>query len=136
MRDRGFLDKDKARALDLIKNHKDKTLVTVHENHSISEAIAVLTKFNISQVPVINEEGHFVGSINDTELYAALINNPKIGEDKVSTVMGKAYPFVEANSTIEDVSKLIDKNNRAVLIKDAVGVSHIITIHDVIDSLK
>lgn len=136
MRDRGFLDKEKARALDLIKNHKDKTLVSVHENHSISEAIAVLTKFNISQVPVKNEEGHFVGSINDTELYAALIKNPKIGEDKVSTVMGKAYPFVEANSTIEDVSKLIDKNNRAVLIKDAAGISHIITIHDVIDSLK
>lgn len=136
MRDRGFLDKEKARALDLIKNHKDKTLVAVHENHSISEAIAVLTKFNISQVPVKNEEGHFVGSINDTELYAALIKNPKIGEDKVSTVMGKAYPFVEANSTIEDVSKLIDKNNRAVLIKDAAGISHIITIHDVIDSLK
>lgn len=136
MRDRGFLDKEKARALDLIKNHKDKMLVAVHENHSISEAIAVLTKFNISQVPVKNEEGHFVGSINDTELYAALIKNPKIGEDKVSTVMGKAYPFVEANSTIEDVSKLIDKNNRAVLIKDAAGISHIITIHDVIDSLK
>tara|TARA_R110002049_G_scaffold305407_1_gene501977 strand:- start:3241 stop:4605 length:1365 start_codon:yes stop_codon:yes gene_type:complete len=136
MRDRGFLDKEKARALDLIKNHKDKTLVTVNDQHTISEVIAVLTKYNISQVPVKNEAGEFVGSINDTELYAALIKNPKMGEDKVSTVMGKAYPFVEANATIEDVSKLIDKNTRAVLIKDAAGISHIITIHDVIDSLK
>lgn len=136
MRDRGFLDKEKARALDLIKNHKNKTLVTVNDQHTISEVIAVLTKYNISQVPVKNEEGDFVGSINDTELYAALIKNPKMGEDKVSSVMGKAYPFVEANATIEDVSKLIDKNSRAVLIKDAAGISHIITIHDVIDSLK
>ncbi|MBR9832604.1 pyridoxal-phosphate dependent enzyme [bacterium] len=136
MRDRGFLDKEKARALDLIKNHKDKTLVTVNDEQTISEAIAVLTKFNISQVPVTNKSGEYVGSLNDTELYAALIKNPKIGDDKVSSVMGKAYPFVEANSTIEDVSKLIDKNNRAALIKDAAGVTHIITIHDVIDSLK
>ena len=136
MRDRGFLDKEKARALDLIKNHKNKILVTVNDQHTISEVIAVLTKYNISQVPVKNEEGDFVGSINDTELYAALIKNPKMGEDKVSSVMGKAYPFVEANATIEDVSKLIDKNSRAVLIKDAAGISHIITIHDVIDSLK
>jgi cystathionine beta-synthase len=136
MRDRGFLDKEKARALDLIKNHKNKTLVTVNDQHTISEVIAVLTKYNISQVPVKNEEGDFVGSINDTELYAALIKNPKMGEDKVSSVMGKAYPFVEANATIEDVSKLIDKNSRAVLIKNAAGISHIITIHDVIDSLK
>ncbi len=136
MRDRGFLDKEKARALDLIRSHKDKNLVTVKDSHSISEAIAVLTKYNISQVPVNNEAGEFVGSINDTELYAALIKNPKMGDDKVSTVMGQAYPFVEANATIEDVSKLIDKNNRAVLIKDAAGIIHIITIHDVIDSLK
>jgi cystathionine beta-synthase len=136
MRDRGFLDKEKARALDLIKNHKDKTLVTVKEGHTISEAIAVLTKYNISQVPVTNEAGEYVGSLNDTELYTALIKNPKMGEDKVNSMMGKAYPFVEANATIEDVSKLIDKNNRAVLIKDAAGISHIITVHDVIDSLK
>jgi len=136
MRDRGFLDKEKARALDLIKNHKDKTLVTVKEGHTISEAIAVLTKYNISQVPVTNEAGEYVGSLNDTELYTALIKNPKMGEDKVNSMMGKAYPFVEANATIEDVSKLIDKNNRAVLIKDAAGIAHIITVHDVIDSLK
>jgi cystathionine beta-synthase len=136
MRDRGFLDKEKARALDLIRSHKNKSLVTVKDTHSISEAIAVLTKYNISQVPVKNEDGEFVGSINDTELYAALIKNPKMGDDKVSTVMGQAYPFIEANATIEDVSKLIDKNNRAVLIKDAAGIIHIITIHDVIDSLK
>ncbi len=136
MRDRGFLDKEKARALDLIKNHKDKTLVTITEDQNISEAIDILTKYNISQMPVVNSKGEIVGALNDNEIFAEIIKNPSLREENVKKVMNKPYAFVESNSTIEDVSKKINKDNRAVLIKDKAGMSHIITMHDIIDSLK
>src|SRR4051812_3595287 len=74
MRDRGFLEqKQMKKAADLIERNKDRKLVTVTMDDSVENACAKLTEFNISQLPVTDGKGNFVGSINDTLLYAKLI---------------------------------------------------------------
>src|ERR1700739_2413459 len=63
MRDRGFLVEDKITALQLIERHKDKPLVSVKESDTVHEAVAIMRKYNISQVPVSNgDNAKFVGS--------------------------------------------------------------------------
>lgn len=136
MRDRGFLAEEKITAIQLIERHRDKKLITVKETDSIHDAVKKMKKYNISQVPVTNEEGDkYMGSLNDTEVFMKLIENPKLGEEKVLNVIQPPFPFVSPDSSLEEVSQLITQDNHAVLVKDVLGNTHIITRQDVIETL-
>ena len=50
--------------------------------------------------------------------------------------MDKAFPFVDQNAPLEEVSKLITKENNAVLVKELSGNVHIITKHDIIEAIS
>src|SRR6201988_4758746 len=129
MRDRGFLEDTKPKALDLIASHKNQKLLTINVDEKIATAVALMTKFNISQIPV-KKGNEFVGALNDSHVFAQLISNDNLKQDTVDKVMQKAFPFVNMNASIEDVSKMITKESNAVLMKDRLGEVHIITKHD------
>jgi cystathionine beta-synthase len=135
MRERGFLEVKKPKALDLIERHKDRKLLTVAADSTVMDAFEMMQKFDISQIPVVNN-GDFVGSINDNHLYAKLIANPEIKNEKVSAVMQASFPVVSANAPLEEVTKMINRENSAVLVKDLLGDAHIITKFDIIESLS
>jgi cystathionine beta-synthase len=136
MTDRGFLTEEKITAIKLIERHKDKRLVTVKESETIHEAVKKMRKYNISQVPVTNgDEGKYIGSLNDTEVFMKLIENPKLGEEKVARVVQAPFPLVSPEASLEEVSQLITQENHAVLVKDALGEMHIITRQDIVEAL-
>ena len=135
MRDRGFLEDSKPKAIDLIASHKDQKLLTVNFDEKIATAVALMTKFNISQIPV-KKGNEFVGALNDSHVFAQLITNDNLKQETVDKVMQKAFPFVNMNASIEDVSKMITKESNAVLMKDRLGEVHIITKHDIIESIS
>jgi cystathionine beta-synthase len=135
MRDRGFLEDTKPKALDLIASHKDQKLLTISVDEKIATAVALMTKYNISQIPV-KKGNEFVGALNDSHVFAQLISNDNLKQETVDKVMQKAFPFVNMNASIEDVSKMITKESNAVLMKDRLGEVHIITKHDIIESIS
>lgn len=135
MRERGFLDEEITTAIDLIKGHKDKSLVIVRTEELVSHAIDRLKKFNISQIPVIDTSG-FVGSIDESDLFKSYFSDKNIAEKPIREIMGKPYPIVQENTPVEEVSKLINKDNQAVLVQLENGKYHIITKHDIISSIK
>jgi cystathionine beta-synthase len=137
MRDRGFLEqKQMKKAADLIEKNKDRKLVTVGLTDSVEDACLKLTKFNISQIPVIDDKGNFVGSINDAHLYAKLIADPELKKEKISAVAQPAFPVVSSDESIESISKKINRDNNAVIVNDKGGNVHIITKYDIIDALS
>lgn len=135
MRERGFLDEEITKAEDVIKDHKDKSLVIVRTEELVSHAIERLKKYNISQIPVIDTTG-FVGSIDETDLFRSYVEDKNIAEKPIKDIMGKPYPIVSANAPIEEISKLINKDNQAVLVDLGNNKYHIITKHDIISSIK
>ncbi|MGZ3864823.1 MAG: pyridoxal-phosphate dependent enzyme [Bacteroidia bacterium] len=135
MRDRGFLDSNKPKAIDLISSHAGQKLMTVNAEDKIGDAVAMMTKYNISQIPV-KKGNEFVGALNDSYVFAQLITDDKLKQQTVDKVMQKPFPFVGMNAGIDEVSKLITKENNAVLLKDRLGEVHIITKHDIIQSLS
>jgi cystathionine beta-synthase len=134
MRDRGFLQISKPKALDLISSHKGQKLVTVEDSASVSDALALMNKYDISQLP-IKKGNDFVGSLDDGYIFSKLIHDNDIKNKKVSDVMQKAFPIVDPQTTIDEISKLITKDNNAVLMRDLGGNTHIITKHDVIQAV-
>lgn len=135
MRERGFLDEEVAKAEDAIKDHLDKPLVIARTEELVSHAIDRMRKYKISQIPVVDTTG-FVGSVDETDLFQAYVNNHDVATKPLREVMGKPYPLVQAGTPIEEVSKLITKDNRAVLVQLADGRHHIITKYDIIGSIR
>jgi len=135
MRERGFLDEEITKAEDVIKDHKDKPLVIVRTEELVSHAIERLKKYNISQIPVIDTTG-FVGSIDETDLFRSYVEDKNIADKPIKDIMGKPYPIVQANAHIEEISKLFNKDNQAVLVDLGNNKYHIITKHDIISSIK
>ena len=108
MRDRGFLDNSKPKALDLITSHANRKLLTVNIDDKIADAVAILSKYNISQLPV-RKNGEFVGALNDSHVFTKLIADEKLKQETVEKVMQKPFPFVNMNTPVDEVSKLITK---------------------------
>ncbi len=135
MRERGFLEDEIIKAEDLIKGHIEKPLVIVRTEELVSHAIERMRKYKISQIPVIDVNG-FVGSIDESDLFESYLNDNNIGDKPIKEVMGKPYPIIKKGTSIEEVSKLINKENQAVLIDLGDNKHHIITKYDIIGAIK
>lgn len=135
MRERGFLDENIKTAGDMVANHKDEPLVSLYSEELVSHAIAKMRKFGISQIPV-TKDGSFVGSLDDSHVYQLLVDNPNLRDAPISSVMQAAFPVVKTTTSLEEVSKLINKQTHAVLVEMPSGGHHIITRYDIISSLS
>ncbi|OYU94160.1 MAG: cystathionine beta-synthase [Bacteroidetes bacterium B1(2017)] len=136
MRDRGFLMNDQTRAINLIESHKHLKLVTASEDQTVESALKMMRKYFISQLPVTNAEGKYTGSLNDASLFNLLLEDQGIKAKKVKEVMSAPFPFVQPDAAMEEVSRMITKDNAAVMVKDLMGDVHIITRQDVIEAIS
>lgn len=135
MRERGFLEEEVTKAEDLIKEHIDKPLVIVRTEELVSHAIERMRKYKISQIPVIDTNG-FLGSVDESDLFQAYIADKDVADKPIREVMGKPFPIVALGTPVEEVSKWINKDNQAVLVDLGNGKFHIITKHDIINSIQ
>lgn len=135
MRDRGFLEIKKPKAIDLIASHRNKKLITVDATATINDALDIMNKFGISQMPVKSGD-KFVGSLNDSALFTKLFADPSLKSKTVNELMQPPFPMVNEQAPMEDISKMITKENNAVLMTDLGGDIHIITKHDLIQGIS
>ncbi len=135
MRDRGFLEEEKKSAADLIKSHQDKPLVSIGSGELVSHAVAKMKKFGISQIPVF-KDGVPAGSVDESHIFQLFVDDAKTMDKKIEDIMGMAYPTVMEDASIEEVSRLINKETPAVLVKMSSGKYHIITKYDIIQGIS
>ncbi len=135
MRDRGFLDEEITVAVDLIKNHIDKPLISVKTEELVFHAIDRMRKYKISQIPVEDRNG-FVGSVDESDLFKLYFEDKDIAQRPIKEVMREAFPVVAKNTSLEKISTLISKDNKAVLVDLGNGKFHIITKYDVINVIR
>ncbi len=133
MIERGFLDVKTFKDIISSRTGKQK-LVTVQPTQTVSEAVDLMKKFDIENIPVMNGNGP-VGAISENGLFKKIFSNPHIKNDTIEKVMEPSYPLVEFNTPVEKLSTLINKENGAVLSKDEAGNYHIVTKYDVIQAL-
>ncbi|GIV37588.1 MAG: cystathionine beta-synthase [Cyclobacteriaceae bacterium] len=136
MKDHGFLETPfvtTARHLIEARNGKD-TLFTVSAKDKVSEAILLMNREGIDQIPV-TDNGHFVGSISSSALLEKLMNDPQLSGKTVGEVMDKPMIFVAPDSTLDVLSSLLNRENKAVLVRDDNQKVHIITQHDVLKAI-
>jgi cystathionine beta-synthase len=140
MIERGFLDVKTFK--DIVSSRAHNRLVTVEPNHTVAEAVELMKKYDIDQIPVMSARastdgigGGMEGSISESGLFSKIFSNPELKNEKISNVMEHAFPLVAFDTSVERLSSMITKENGAVMSKDEAGNYHIVTKYDLIQSL-
>ncbi|MBX2961870.1 MAG: pyridoxal-phosphate dependent enzyme [Cyclobacteriaceae bacterium] len=137
MKDHGFLDTKtfSTKAKDIISSRNGKdSLVTIQPKAKVSDVILMMNREGIDQIPVI-ENDQFIGSVSASSLLEKMIEDPLLREKVVGDVMDKPMLFVAPDSTLDVLSSLLNKENKAVLIRDESQRVHIITQHDLLRAM-
>ena len=85
MKDHGFLETrtfGSARDILAIRNRKNG-LFTVNKYSKVSEAIGVMIKQGMDQIPV-TENGKFIGSVSSSGLLEKIMSDPQLQQKQVS----------------------------------------------------
>ncbi len=114
MKDHGFLERTFATARDIVhRKNGQGTLMTVATDAKVADAIRLLNREGISQIPVLDAKGDVVGSLTDSVILHRLIEEPEVRQLSVEEVMDKPFKFVALDSTVDTLSSLIDRENKA-----------------------
>ena len=132
MMERGFLEVKTFK--DIVNGRRDKHLLTLESNRTVSEAVEMMKKYNIEHIPVTHE-GAVIGAVSENGLFQKVFSNPEIRHELLQQVIEPPYPVVPFETPVEKLGQLINKENGAVLAKDDKGEHHIVTKYDVIQSL-
>ena len=134
MRERGFINKEPVVA-DILAKKTGIELIAVKPDNTVREAFNIMKARELSQLPVMKGED-IVGSVTETIVLNYLLENPmKNTENKVKDIMNAPFPMVKEDTRCSDIRKMMDKNAPAVMVKDKMGVLHIITNYDIIKAM-
>ena len=90
--------------------------------------------YDISQLPVF-DRGRLVGSVREDELLEKLLADPSLNDAPVAKVKAEPFPLVSPGAELEQVYKLLQRGNSAVLVGTPEKVEGIVTRIDVIEYL-
>lgn len=135
MRERGFMNKENKVARDLIKSHVNLPLLSINGGEPIHNAINIMRKFGVSQLPVI-AEGKFVGSVDDAHLLEVLTKDNAARDKLIRDYMQEPFPVVQASDPLSTIGKNMNANCGAVLVDLGQGKYHIITRHDLVAAMS
>lgn len=107
-------------------------IICVHNDDMVKDAVQLLSERGVTQLVVFNHKREPVGSIMEEKIMTEIMKDKSILNNKISSIMGENFPFVDAKVSLNEVRKLLE-NNPAILVKDFGRVTDIITKYDLID---
>lgn len=131
MRERGFMDKE-LMVRDMINSNHKRQLITVKSEDRVRDAIRLMKEYDISQLPVMQDE-EIVGSVSENTLLTFILENPLNHADQpVSAIMDAPFPLVEEDLPVTKLNKVVSKKTPAVMARDKSGKLHILTKYDIL----
>jgi cystathionine beta-synthase len=132
MRERGFLESE-LRAKDILAKKLKKEFISIIPDTAIQEVLKLMRDFDISQLPVMENE-EWIGSVGEQQVISALSEN-RLQNLSVRDIMAPALPVVSEDITVSQLSKIISRQTPAVIVKKTAGDFQIISQYDLIQSL-
>lgn len=137
MKENGFLIPEKITVRFVLqgKSKKIPQLITIDKNDTIQHALDLFKTHDISQIPIF-EKGQPIGSIEDSAVMAAVLENQTLLSRSVSIIMQPTFPIIGIDAPIEHAIELLTQKNSAVLIEEKKKIVGILTRYDVIEYLS
>ena len=119
----------------LVKNKKVTDIVGVEETDTIEQAIARMSANDFSQIAVLRDQ-RIVGSLSETQVYARMVEDPSIRKQPVRSIMQKPFRYVDIETPVPLVAKMLTPESPAVLVRDfPADKTYILTGYDVLAAL-
>lgn len=134
MRQHGFIDEPQAgRTIrELLASRPDRPeLVAVSPETTVEDAIELLRRHGISQLPVLDGT-RVVGSIQESSLLKALMDGGSANR-RVSELMGRPYAVVDESESLSKVSDALLRGEGAVILAKHGNPSGVLTKIDLIE---
>ncbi len=138
MRTNGFLEEEhRPDVEEVIELRSDgvRKLITVDRDETLGEAIELMNRHNISQLPVISGSD-IVGSLTETKILGLLTKSTDARHKKVGTVMDEPFPTVAMDLKIDQITRMLSGGLAAVMVRLDDGRHTIVTRSDLINTLS
>src|SRR5947199_10660707 len=93
MGEKGFIEKTGMTARDLVASGVSGELFSVECNEPVEHAVRVMSEHDFSQISITHDK-RLIGSLNEAQLYSALMGNPDVKSQPAESIMQPAFPFV------------------------------------------
>ena len=117
MRQKGFIEKHGLTARDLVAMRLSGELCSLESEEPVEHAVRLMSEHDFSQIS-ITRDNRLVGSLNETQLYNALVRDANVKAQPVETIMQPAFPFVDVSTPVDLLSTMITPQSPAVLVRD------------------
>ena len=117
MRQMGFIEKHGLTARDLVSMRLSGELRSLESEEPVDHAVRLMSEHDFSQIS-ITRDNRLVGSLNETQLYNALVRDANVRAQPVESIMQPAFPFVDVSTPVDLLSTMITPQNPAVLVRD------------------
>ena len=133
MREKRMLGPDRAtvRLIAETKPNKIPSLVSLSQNSYVKDALKLMNEFNISQLPII-DDNESVGSVRESKLLSMVLDDSESVNTLISEVMDDPFPVIDENNTLESASKTL-KYSPAAIVQDRGNLVSVITRFDIIE---
>jgi cystathionine beta-synthase len=136
MRENQMLDADRTTMSFLLngKRKGNQPIISVAPGTTVRQALRLMSLHDVSQLPVMDGPSS-VGSVADWSLSAKSLDDTKLLDTTVGTIMDPPFPTVDGGQSVDTVAKLMSKANPAVMVREDGKISGIVTRSDMLNYL-
>ena len=138
MRENGFLERTwvDLTAADIQAAKVEDMLITAGPGDRMTDVVGMLKTHGVSQLPVLDEEGHLVGLVREIDLLKHMLTagHKHEPDETIETVIDRRVAVVQPNTPLETLMGIFS-TRRAVVIASADKVYGILTQIDILDFL-
>ncbi|HEX9105569.1 MAG TPA: pyridoxal-phosphate dependent enzyme, partial [Longimicrobiales bacterium] len=133
LRENRLLEPERLTAGEIVerKDGAEPPLVAVGPEATLREALDLITRHNVSQLPVVRDV-ECVGSLAESSLMSRVIEDPTVLARPVSDFMEAPFPVVEAQVQMAALGRLLTRQNPAVLVRRDGEIAGIVTRYDMV----
>jgi cystathionine beta-synthase len=144
MIEHGFLERTVAAPMvrELLRAKAGETppLVTIGAHQKVAEAIDVMERYSISQLPVVRDGeletlADVIGSLQDRALLDRVFKNADALHEDVAVAMQGPLQTVEADASVDEIVTALTGGTNAVVVSDGGRPVGVVTRSDLLDYL-
>jgi cystathionine beta-synthase len=144
MIEHGFLERSAPapRVRDLLRGKPGETpaFVTVSAHQKVAEAIAIMERYSISQLPVVRDGelttlADVIGSLQDRALLDLVFKNADALHEDVAAAMQGPLTAVDAASSVDEIVTALTGGTNAVVVADGGRPVGVLTRSDLLEYL-
>ena len=121
MQENGFWEESEVRiirVIELLKHKKNfPAIISVSTKETIANALNLIHKYNISQLPVI-DDSKVVGSLNEISLMKLFHDGIDFNKEQVLEVMGKPLPTLDKDIDIAEAYRVLLSGTTGIIVTE------------------